>query len=47
MCDPHGASNLLTSRSDDNWKSVRKAIAVSFSFQNIKVGVTDGHSVLL
>jgi cytochrome P450 len=36
MCDPHGNPNLLTSAADDSWKAVRKAVAVSFSVQNIK-----------
>ena len=36
MCDPHGHANLLTSPADENWKAVRKAVAVSFSIQNIK-----------
>lgn len=36
MCDPHGNPNLLTSWADDSWKVIRKAVAVSFSFQNIK-----------
>lgn len=33
MCDPHANANLLTSAADDNWKAVRKAVAVSFSMQ--------------
>jgi len=36
MCDPHRSPNLLTSPADDAWKVIRKAVAVSFSFQNIK-----------
>lgn len=36
MCDPHGNANLLTSAADDRWKAIRKAVAVSFSMQNIK-----------
>jgi cytochrome P450 len=36
MCDPHRSPNLLTSWADDAWKVIRKAVAVSFSFQNIK-----------
>ena len=36
MCDPHGNANLLTSPADETWKSIRKAVAVSFSMQNIK-----------
>jgi len=36
MCDPHRSPNLLTSAADDAWKVIRKAVAVSFSFQNIK-----------
>eukprot|EP00775_Hariotina_reticulata_P012934 gene12934-13062_t len=36
MCDPHGNANLLTSSADDTWKAIRKAVAVSFSMQNIK-----------
>uniref|UniRef100_A0A383VEH9 Cytochrome P450 n=1 Tax=Tetradesmus obliquus TaxID=3088 RepID=A0A383VEH9_TETOB len=36
MCTPHGEVNLLTSAADDSWKAVRKAVAVSFSMQNIK-----------
>lgn len=33
MCDPHGSPNLLTSKADDTWKAIRKAVAVSFSMQ--------------
>jgi cytochrome P450 len=33
MCDPHANANLLTSAADDDWKAVRKAVAVSFSMQ--------------
>ena len=33
MCDPHGNPNLLTSKADDTWKAIRKAVAVSFSMQ--------------
>jgi len=36
MCDPHANANLLTSSADDTWKAIRKAVAVSFSMQNIK-----------
>lgn len=36
MCDPHGQPNLLTSAADGQWKAIRKAVAVSFSIQNIK-----------
>ncbi|GBF95033.1 cytochrome P450 [Raphidocelis subcapitata] len=36
MCDPHRNANMLTSPSDDKWKAVRKGVAVSFAFQNIK-----------
>jgi hypothetical protein len=36
MCDPHGHANLLTAPADDKWKIIRKAVAVSFSAQNIK-----------
>ncbi|KXZ56708.1 hypothetical protein GPECTOR_1g638 [Gonium pectorale] len=36
MCTPHGHSNLLTSPADEKWRAVRKAIALSFSFGNIK-----------
>eukprot|EP00878_Enallax_costatus_P000395 GHUV01000482.1.p1 GENE.GHUV01000482.1~~GHUV01000482.1.p1 ORF type:complete len:459 (+),score=124.68 GHUV01000482.1:1092-2468(+) len=36
MCDPHGNVNLLTSAADDSWKAIRKAVAVSFSMQNIR-----------
>eukprot|EP00878_Enallax_costatus_P004731 GHUV01004980.1.p1 GENE.GHUV01004980.1~~GHUV01004980.1.p1 ORF type:complete len:543 (+),score=147.42 GHUV01004980.1:709-2337(+) len=36
MCDPHGQPNLLTAAADDRWKAIRKAVAVSFSAQNIK-----------
>jgi cytochrome P450 len=36
MCDPHGQPNLLTAPADDKWKAIRKAVAVSFSAQNIK-----------
>eukprot|EP00878_Enallax_costatus_P001345 GHUV01001492.1.p1 GENE.GHUV01001492.1~~GHUV01001492.1.p1 ORF type:complete len:559 (+),score=128.36 GHUV01001492.1:1110-2786(+) len=36
MCDPHGNANLLTSAADDTWKAIRKAVAVSFSMQNIR-----------
>lgn len=38
MCDPHGNANLLTSAADDNWKAMRKAVAVSFSVQVRLVG---------
>jgi hypothetical protein len=37
-CDPHGAPNLLTGAATESWKAVRRAVAVSFSTQNIKVG---------
>jgi hypothetical protein len=33
MCTPHGDANLLTSAADDDWKAIRKAVAVSFSMQ--------------
>jgi cytochrome P450 len=36
MCDPHGQPNLLTAAADERWKAIRKAVAVSFSAQNIK-----------
>lgn len=36
MVEPHGLPNLLTSKADEQWKVVRKAVAVSFSSQNIK-----------
>ena len=36
MCDPHGNPNLLTAPADEKWKAIRKGIAVSFAFQNIK-----------
>ncbi|WIA32107.1 hypothetical protein OEZ86_002958 [Tetradesmus obliquus] len=36
MCDPHGQPNLLTAQADERWKAIRKAVAVSFSAQNIK-----------
>eukprot|EP00877_Chromochloris_zofingiensis_P000643 jgi/Chrzof1/1057/Cz01g38220.t1 len=36
MCDPHGNANLLTSAADDKWKAICKAVAVSFSMQNIR-----------
>jgi hypothetical protein len=36
MCDPHGNPNLLTAPADDKWKAIRKGVAVSFAFQNIK-----------
>lgn len=36
MVSPHGHPNLLTSASDDTWKKVRKAVAVSFSMRNIR-----------
>ncbi|GBG00430.1 cytochrome P450 [Raphidocelis subcapitata] len=36
MCDPHGAPNLLTGAATDTWKAIRRAVAVSFSTQNIK-----------
>ncbi len=35
-CDPHGAPNLLTGAATDTWKAIRRAVAVSFSTQNIK-----------
>lgn len=35
-CDPHGAPNLLTGSATESWKAVRRAVAVSFSTQNIK-----------
>jgi hypothetical protein len=33
MCTPHGDANLLTSAADEDWKAIRKAVAVSFSMQ--------------
>lgn len=36
MVSWHGHPNLLTSASDDTWKAVRKAVAVSFSIGNVK-----------
>lgn len=36
MCTPHGRPNLLTSPADASWKAVRKAVALSFAFGNIK-----------
>jgi len=36
MTDPHGNPNLLTAPADDKWKAIRKGVAVSFAFQNIK-----------
>lgn len=36
MCDPYGHPNLLTAAADEKWKAIRKAVAVSFSAQNIK-----------
>ena len=36
MTDPHGNPNLLTAAADDKWKAIRKGVAVSFAFQNIK-----------
>uniref|UniRef100_A0A383W692 Cytochrome P450 n=1 Tax=Tetradesmus obliquus TaxID=3088 RepID=A0A383W692_TETOB len=36
MCTPHGDANLLTSAADESWKAIRKAVAVSFSMQNIR-----------
>jgi hypothetical protein len=36
MCDPHGNPNLLTAAADETWKAIRKGVAVSFAFQNIK-----------
>jgi cytochrome P450 len=36
MCDPQGHANLLTAPADATWKLIRKAVAVSFSMQNIK-----------
>jgi hypothetical protein len=36
MCDPHGNPNLLTAPADEKWKAIRKGVAVSFAFQNIK-----------
>jgi hypothetical protein len=42
MCDPHGNANLLTSPSDEKWKAIRKAVAVSFALQNSQEEVTRG-----
>lgn len=36
MCEAHGEPNLLTSHSDQTWKTVRKAVAIAFSTGNIK-----------
>jgi hypothetical protein len=36
MCDPHGNPNLLTAPADEKWKAIRKGVAVSFAFQNIR-----------
>lgn len=36
MTDPHANPNLLTAPSDEKWKAIRKGVAVSFAFQNIK-----------
>ena len=36
MCDPHGQPNLLTGAATDTWKAIRRAVAVSFSTQNIR-----------
>lgn len=36
MCSPHGTPNLLTSAADKTWKTVRRAVAISFSSANIK-----------
>ncbi|GLC46900.1 hypothetical protein PLESTB_001281900 [Pleodorina starrii] len=36
MCSPHGAPNLLTSAADDGWRAVRRAVARSFAFGNIR-----------
>ncbi|EFJ42950.1 hypothetical protein VOLCADRAFT_96865 [Volvox carteri f. nagariensis] len=36
MCTPHAYPNLLTSLADDRWRAVRKAIALSFAFGNIR-----------
>jgi hypothetical protein len=36
MTDPHGNPNLLTAAADEKWKAIRKGVAVSFAFQNIK-----------
>ncbi|PNH05794.1 Cytochrome P450 72C1 [Tetrabaena socialis] len=36
MCAPRGHANLLTSPADDSWKAVRKAVALSFAFSNIR-----------
>ena len=36
MCDPHGKPNLLTGAATDTWKAVRRAVAVSFSTNNIR-----------
>ncbi|KIZ01997.1 putative cytochrome P450 [Monoraphidium neglectum] len=36
MTDPHGNPNLLTAPADEKWKAIRKGVAVSFAFQNIK-----------
>ncbi|GMH38538.1 hypothetical protein BSKO_06422 [Bryopsis sp. KO-2023] len=36
MVEPNAHPNLLTSSSDNKWKTIRKAVAVSFSHGNIK-----------
>ncbi|KAF5828281.1 cytochrome P450, partial [Dunaliella salina] len=36
MCTPRAHPNLLTSPADNKWKAVRKAVAVSFSANNIR-----------
>jgi cytochrome P450 len=36
MVSPLGSANLLTSPSDDKWRAIRKAIAVSFNYANVK-----------
>eukprot|EP00983_Pelagomonas_calceolata_P046343 1140115-Pelagomonas_calceolata.AAC.6 len=36
MCTPYAHPNLLTSPADNKWKAVRKAVAVSFSANNIR-----------
>lgn len=36
MCEPHGVPNLLTSPSDEQWKAIRRAVAVSFSHKHIR-----------
>ncbi|KAG2443022.1 hypothetical protein HYH02_009438 [Chlamydomonas schloesseri] len=50
MCTPRGHANLLTSPADESWRAIRKAVAVSFAWNNIKNKfpvIRDRTSVLL